>query len=115
MEMKLFDGDYIPDIWGGFETVSGGDELLQRVLYKLRCRRGGFAPMPELGSGLYLLAREKKENLETAARRYAAEALADEAGLELSEVHVSTGEDGGITVKLSLLYSGGELSAAVAV
>ena len=54
MEMRLVDGRYVPDDFGGFETVTGAEETLERALYKLKARRGGFALMPELGSRLWL-------------------------------------------------------------
>ena len=62
MELKLHNGDYVRKTWGNFDTVSGVEEKLQRILFKLQTRRGGFAPMPELGSRLYLLSNEKRRD-----------------------------------------------------
>lgn len=89
MEMKIVDGDYVKDIWGGFETVTGDNETLARILYKLQCRRGGFAPFPELGSRMYLLFREKQADRNSAAARYAAEALIDEPGAYVTGASVT--------------------------
>lgn len=83
MELKIKDRDYVADGAGGLVRVSGWDELLERVLFKLSVRRGSFALVPELGSKLHLLWREKGESRATAAKQYAAEALADEEGLSV--------------------------------
>ncbi len=58
MERKLVEGDYIPDGMGGLTVLSGGEEVLARVLYRLTARRGGLPFLPGLGSRLYLLGRE---------------------------------------------------------
>ena len=105
MELKLVDGDYVPDIAGGFEAVSGVDEKLARILYKLSCRKGGFAPFPNLGSELFRLLREKRDSRETLARKYILEALEDEKDIILTDVAVSDTEDG-ILVKAEFEYGG---------
>ncbi len=89
MEMRLVDGRYVPDGFGGFETVTGAEETLERALYKLKARRGGFALMPELGSRLWLLHRTKPSARTAAARQYIAEALSDEPELALADVSVT--------------------------
>ena len=89
MEMKIANGDYVKDIWGGFETVSGDEETLARILYKLQCRRGGFTPFPQLGSRMYMLFREKRTDRSAAAARYAAEALMDEPGAYVTGAEVT--------------------------
>ena len=114
MEMKLIKGDYVPDMWGGFERVSGERELLQRVLFKLQCRRGGFAPMPELGSRLYLLGREKKKDMSAAARQYVIEALSGENGVEVNSVTAEQTAGGTIYVSAGITCSSG-LTATVIV
>ena len=40
MELKIKDRDYVADGMGGLVRVSGWDELLERVLFKLSVRRG---------------------------------------------------------------------------
>ena len=42
MEIKLVQGDYVPDGLGGIQRCKGSDALLQRVLYRLTARRGQF-------------------------------------------------------------------------
>ena len=43
MELKIKDRDYVADGAGGLVRVSGWDELLERVLFKLSVRRGSLA------------------------------------------------------------------------
>lgn len=86
MELKWVDGDYVSDGVGGLERVSGAEELLQRIRYRLRARRGGFPFAPTLGSELHLLSREKPGARRAAAQKYVAEALADEAGVTVTNV-----------------------------
>ena len=64
---KLREGDYCPNGEGAFQQVSGAEELLERVLFKLSVRRGSFPLLPELGSRLYLLPREKPSAREALA------------------------------------------------
>lgn len=94
MELKIKNGDYVPDGAGGLQRVSGEEELLQRVLFLLTARRGGFALAPTLGSRLHLLGREKPGNRRSAAKKYVAEALDGEAGVTVEDVSlVRDGED----------------------
>jgi hypothetical protein len=114
MEMKFRDGDYVPNVWGGFETVSGADELMQRLLFKLTARRGAFPFLPELGSRLYLLAREKPSTRKSAAEMYVREALSDESDITLLNLELT--EDGdGFLLKMSFEYEGEELTLSVSV
>ena len=103
MEMKLRDGEYVPDGNGGYERAKGYEELLERALFRLSARRGGFAPMPEVGSRLYTLIKLKRSEREMAAKQFAAEAL---YGLDLGigDVNVSETDDG-LNVRF-WLYSG---------
>lgn len=59
MALVLREGDYVPDGRGGFRSAEGGQEVLERVLWKLTVRRGSFPFLPELGSRLHLLGRWK--------------------------------------------------------
>lgn len=98
MELMVRNGDYLPDGKGGFLRAEDGEELLQRVMWKLSVRRGSFPFLPELGSKLYLLSREKPSAREALARQYVAEALADEAGLTVTGLSLSG--DGVLRVEL---------------
>ena len=112
MELKIKDRDYVPDGSGALVRASGREELLERVLYKLSVRRGSFPLMPELGSELHLLWREKGERRETAAKRYVAEALAEEAGVTVSGVSLEQKSDL-LLLCAALLYEGETLEVSV--
>ena len=101
MELMVRDGDYVPDGAGGFLRAEGSQELLQRVLWKLSIRRGSFP----------LLFREAPSRRAALARQYAAEALAGEAGLEITGTELS----GDGRLRVDLLWRGEALSAAVEV
>ena len=110
MEIALEGGRYTAAKTGGLETVTGTDELAQRLLMKLTARRGGFAPMPSYGSRLYTLAGavKPKERL-TAARQFVAEALEEESGVEVNGIEIT--EDGGaLCIRLALAVPDGALS-----
>ena len=77
MELKLKNGDYIPDGAGGFVRCTGPEALLSEALFRLNCRRGAFPLMPGLGSRLHELTREKPGAIRSAARQWAIEALQD--------------------------------------
>lgn len=111
MELKLVNGKYSASKLGGFETVGGDEELIQRIEMKLCARRGGFALMPEYGSRLYLLANMHASQREASARQYIAEALADEPGVRLEALDIAcVGEDGlHLTMEFSAGQSGFEL------
>ena len=105
MELFLKNGDYQPDGKGGFVRVTGGEELLQRVLFKLTARKGSFPLLPELGSRLYKLPGHKPGEWEMLARQYVTEALADEEELTVTGVSV-TRQGNGAMVKVMLDYRG---------
>ena len=101
MELQIQNGDYVPDGLGGFRRLTGGEALLQRVLFRLVPRRGAFHFMPELGSRLYLVLREKPAARQALAEQYVAEALAGESGLRVTEVSLAQeGDRGLLTVRL---------------
>ena len=102
MELKIKDRDYVADGAGGLVRVSGWDELLERVLFKLSVRCGSFALVPELGSKLHLLWREKGESRAT-AKQYVAEALADEEGLSVMGVELAE-KNGLLELRVLLRY-----------
>ena len=81
MELRLEQGDYVPNGAGGFQRLEGAEALLQRVLFRLTARRGQFPFLPELGSRLYQLGREKPSAREALALQYVTEALVQEPDL----------------------------------
>ena len=113
MEPKIVDGDYVPDGAGGFCVLSGAEEVLARVLYRLTARRGAFPPLPRLGSRLALVMRERPSARQAVAAQYVAEALEEERDLKVTAVELSEqGDRAELTVRLD--WRGEELSAAVA-
>jgi len=101
MELWLSGGDYVPDGSGGFVTAAGEEALLQRVLFRLCARRGAFALLPEMGSRLWLLGREKKSSRVTAAREYVEEALKEEP-VSVEQVTLRADGDGRVLVSVLL-------------
>lgn len=77
-EWKMKDGDLVPNGAGGFATVQGEQAMLQRVLFKLQARRGAFPFLPELGSKLHTLYREKASARQGLCAQYVAQALEGE-------------------------------------
>lgn len=103
-EWKLKDGDLIPDGAGGFSQVQGDEALLQRVLFKLTARRGAFPFLPELGSKLHTLHREKPSMRQDLCAQYVAQALQDE-DVAVNEV-LYTEEAGQAQVTVRLQWQG---------
>ena len=99
-ELKLTDGDLVPDGAGGFCRLTGSGALIQRLLFKLTARRGAFVFLPELGSRLYTLGREKPGDRQTLCERYVAEALADEDVTVTGVQYLPAGEGARVTVEL---------------
>jgi len=106
---KLREGDYCPEAGGTFARVSGAEALLERVLFKLRVRRGSFPLMPDLGSRLYLLPRAKSSARAALGASYAAEAL---AGEEVAVTRTEWEEESR-RFTVFLQWQGEELSASV--
>ena len=99
MELKLENGNYLPDGHGGLQQAE--EELLQRVLSRLSARRGSFPFLPDFGSRLYLLGLAAPSVREAAAERYVTEALAPEKDLKVERVRLW--EDGSLTVTLTCM------------
>lgn len=114
METKLIQGDYVPDGLGGVERCAGAEALLARVLFRLTARRGQFPLLPQLGSQLYLLGKEGPGSRASAARKFAAEALAEE-DVAVTDVQLSSAGQGHIQVTVLLDYRGSQLSVTLTV
>ncbi len=113
MELKLENGDYCPDGLGGMTGLTGAEELLQRVHFRLVARRGAFPLIPTMGSQLYRVMREKPSARRGAAETYVREALEEESGLSVEDVTLDyDGEICYVTVELS--YDGESLSVTEA-
>ena len=112
MERKLVNGDYVPDGKGGLIVLTGAEEVLQRALFRLTARRGALPFLPELGSRLYLLPREKPSARQALAVQYAAEALGDEEDLRVTGAELRERADG-LELTVCLDWQGQELSAGL--
>ncbi len=106
MELKLTDGKYTRGNYQGVEQVKEVQEVLQRIEMKLKVRRGAFVPLPEYGSRLHLLSRERSSNRHSAARQYVLEALADEKDVELDSLELVSTTDGDAKLVLTFIYKG---------
>ena len=109
MELELKNGDYVPDGVGGLRRVDGQAALLQRVLFRLTARRGGFPFREDLGSRLWKLGRLPVSKRQSAAAQYVAEALADEKELEVQAVELGEGTAGVVPLTVTLAWQGEQL------
>lgn len=114
MELKLKNGDYVPDGMGGVERLEGAEEVLGRVLFRLTARRGGFPFLPELGSQLHRVLREKPSARLAAAKQYVAQALEAEREIRVTDVKLEDVE-AGLQITVYLLWQGQALSVATVV
>lgn len=105
-------GDYCPDGKGGIARAEGNWALMNEVLLRLTCRRGSFPLLPELGSRLYLLSREKPSARDMAARQYAAEALAP-LDVTVTDAKVTMMENDAASVRVTLSCDGQEMMIEV--
>lgn len=110
MELMLSGGRYVPALSGGLVTVSGIDEICQRIIMKLTARRGFFVLLPEYGSRLHTLHTVKPSERASVAKMFAAEALADEQGLSVENAELSELPDNGLQLTLFLQYNGEPLT-----
>lgn len=115
MELKLKNGDYIPEgKYGHMERAQGAQEVLARVLFRLTARRGALPFLPRLGSRLHLVLREKPSARLAAARQYVAEALEDETQVRVTDVQLTPTQQGA-DITVFLLWQGEELSVTARV
>lgn len=112
MELKLKNGDYIPDGRGGIERAQGAQAVLARVLFRLTARRGALPFLPGLGSQLRLVMREKPSARLAAAKQYVAQALEEEQ-VQITDVAL-TQQENGAELTVFLLWQGEELSVTTA-
>lgn len=109
MSLLLKRRDYVASGSGGVVGATGGEALVNEVLFRLTTRRESFPFLPELGSRMYQLRREKPSAWESLAVQYAAEALSELPELTVTGAAV-TQEGDALTVAVSLLWEGSELT-----
>ena len=97
------------------ERLEGAEALLQRVLFRLTARRGQFPFLPELGSRLYQLGREKPSAREALALQYVTEALVQEPDLAVMGAELTETAPGQAALRADLNWQGAPLSVAVEV
>ena len=101
MELQIQNGDYVPDGLGGLPPADRGRGPFAAGPVPPGPAAGAFPFMPELGSRLYLVLREKPAARQALAEQYVAEALAGESGLRVTEVSLAQeGDRGLLTVRL---------------
>lgn len=93
MELKLSNGDYVPDGAGGFSRLTGDEEILGKALFLLTAKRGYFPLLPTLGSQLHLLGHEVASSRDMVALQYTTEALEGSGINAISAVVTPTGDD----------------------
>ena len=106
--------DSLPDGQGSVASVSGDSALLEDVLFRLTAKRGGFDLLPEFGSRMYLLCRERPSSRSAMARQYAMEALADLRDVEVIGATV-TQQGERLQVQVELARKGEALTAELEV
>lgn len=110
MDLMIGNGDYIPDGKGALTLAQGADGMLQRVLYRLAVPRGSFLPLPEFGSNLAYLTREKPSTWVALAGKYVQEALVEEQDVELNYVEIGSVEENKVSLMVHLWYRGEALT-----
>lgn len=112
MSLLLKNRDYARDENGGVTAVSGGEALLNEALFRLTARRGSFPFLPQLGSRMGELRREKPSGWDALARQFAVEALDGLEDVTVTEASVRQNRDA-LLVTADLLWQGEALSVTV--
>jgi len=110
-EILLENGDQVPNGAGDFCRLEGAQALVQRVLFRLRARRGSFPFLPETGSLLHQLSREKPSARGALCEQYVRQAL-EEEDVQVTGVAYEDGGGEQAQVTVSLLWNGEPLSVS---
>ncbi len=105
MSLLLKDRDYAAGENGAAAVAADGEALMGEVLFRLTARRGSFPFLPELGSRMHQLRREKPSGWDSLARQFAVEALAGLPGVAVTGAKV-TQEGDALCVAVELLWRG---------
>ena len=106
MELRLKEGDYVPDGLGGFQRLEGREALVQRLMFRLQAHRGALPFWETMGSRLWQLGRFPPEQRQAAAVQFVSEALEEEEGLVVESVVVREETPGVLSVRAELRYQG---------
>lgn len=109
MSLLLNKRDYVADGNGGVVVVRDGEAMINEVLFRLAARRESFPFLPQLGSRMGQLRREKPSAWQTLAQQFAVEALAGLEGVTVTGAAVRREQDA-LTVTVDLLWQGTALS-----
>ncbi len=109
MSLLLNERDYAADGNGGVAVVRDGEAMVNEVLFRLTVRRESFPFLPELGSRMGQLRRERPSAWGALARQYAVEALAGLDGVTVTGAAVRREQDG-LMVTVELMWQGTALS-----
>jgi len=101
--------DYVSDGMGSVRSVGGAEAVLAEVLFRLTARKGAFPLMPEFGSSMYLLRREKPSARQVLARQYAAEALESLDSVSVTDAEVIDMGDH-LKIRVELVWQGQALA-----
>lgn len=115
MELRLEQGDYVPNGAGGLSAAGGGGGTPSAGAFSTDRPAGTFPFLPELGSRLYQLGREKPSAREALALQYVTEALAQESELAVTGVELTETTPGRAALRTDLNWRGAPLSVAVEV
>ncbi len=115
MDLLIENGDYVLDGKGGLVSAEGSAALLQRILFRLTVPRGSFLPLPEFGSNLAYLTREKPSTWQALAGQYIQEALEGEDDVTFEAVELVAQEGGKVTLQVEMTYQGELLTFATTV
>ena len=96
------------------ERAEGAEEVLARVLFRLTARRGALPFLPNLGSQLHRILREKPSARLAAAKQYVAQALEEEEQVRVTDVTL-TETAAGAEITVALLWQGETLSVTALV
>ncbi len=113
MDTLLINGSHALDKAGRPVTVTGRPALAQRLLVRLRVRKGSFAPDPGLGSELWRLPGTSPGERDSLALHWAQEALLPE-GARVRDAKCRQEEDT-LAVTLAVEADGETIPLEVAV
>lgn len=104
MDVLVRDGDMVTDAKGIPLYISGVQQMLQRVLFALKTRKGDFRYNPELGLEEFTLETDERgiRNFEARCR----EAVMNIEGVRLSVENAERLQNGRIKAVLLIDYQG---------